>query len=337
MKPKLSALFMSVYMLLCAATSAQNIAFMKGNWYGRAYLPGITDQSYLLTLEVDKIKGNRFEGILKTIRPSDTSIHFDTRVLGMLSGKYFDLIRTKVIYVKNPEETKWQVSCATCKPPKWSFTIEDDQVLIRGEVKKCSKDCDWVSEFSKSLLAFDETAKTAIYALAGKDLPNETVAAVAMKQELAPIAQNNPANTQPAEAGERLPLLPGGEIIFVKNSLPPAATENTNTVFANSAPSYSVRKTETDPKRIILPVPGSIVKRNNGSGSYIYKRTTHTMSRGMASYSVSRASLNIPIAKGAPSAGSIVKEPNNVTTLPAKLPATYPGLQSGRGHNEDIP
>ena len=281
MKPFVPVI-LCILLCLCSKLSyAQDIAFMTGNWQGKAFLPADTTQVYLLSLDIDKIKGNRFEGLLKTIKPSDTSLRFDARVLGMVSKKNFDMVRTKVVYVKSPKETSWKVSCTDCKPPKWTLSIESEDFVIRSVVRNCSPDCDWVTEYRKPVSAFTDKDKPALFALAGAtytpnsiaaapvDNPPESVVTTADQQT---TAQNNilvstDAGNLPDATTSRLALPPAGNIAPVINRFlfANAIVKPANLV---NKPSVTINTTPPEIPRINMAPAGNItVVRSTGTAT----------------------------------------------------------------------
>ena len=59
------------------------------------------------------------------MKPSDSSIHFDSEVKGIVKGKKFGMIRTRIIYARNDVQNKWKVvNCNNCKPPEWEFCLK---------------------------------------------------------------------------------------------------------------------------------------------------------------------------------------------------------------------
>src|SRR6478672_11974857 len=82
---------------------AQDASWLKRSWDGRVYLLGTNPQNYRVVLIVDKVKGKNFEGTMRTIQTSDASVHFDTKISGIVHD------RQVVIDIGT-----WKVQCNTC-------------------------------------------------------------------------------------------------------------------------------------------------------------------------------------------------------------------------------
>lgn len=337
MKPLLPAAYFILCLLCCKQGIAQDIAFMLGNWQGKSYLTADTAQHYQLTLDIDKIKSNRFEGLLKTIKPSDTSLHFDARVLGLVSRKNFDMVRTKVVYVKSSNEKSWQASCTACKPPKWTLTIEVDTFVIRSVVKNCSPDCEWITEFRKPVAAFAEKDKPFVYALTGATyIPEQATVAAATKPDalvmeetpinetissaknvaIAPLSENalfpvaDPVVQETKASPERMVMHPAGDIMPISKPTQPTSLA---LVWAlpKSTPSIKVKELPVQLPRINMPPAGAIVMRSSQPGSLIYRRTYRSLPRQSPGYHLSKLPLRLPAIT------TIAAIPSDETTLSA--------------------
>src|SRR4051794_30492571 len=159
-------ILMTLAILVITSTMyAQSNFWLQGTWRGKAYLPGSDgSQYYLLVMSILEIKGNKFEGIIATMQPTDTSYRFDSRISGVVYDKYLIINRTRILYVKDAPDIKWKVSCNNCKPPRMIFSMENGKIFFRGEEKDCYKECNGVSEFSKDITEFDSSKKEALVA-----------------------------------------------------------------------------------------------------------------------------------------------------------------------------
>ena len=233
MQKKITFLLLAFCCFAFAATShAQKTAWLRGFWTGRAYLPTVDSQSYNLTLEIDKVKNESFEGVLKTMKPSDSSIHFDSEVKGIVKGKKFGMIRTRIIYARNDVQNKWKVvNCNNCKPHEWEFLFEKEKFVIRGAVMNCDPGCNWVTELTKRVNEFDSAEQEELYTLFDdKNKPEKSLFVTASnnKNILVPVAAAEEKRTGILNAG--------GVVVKEKDS---TAGKNTTTV-AQTKPSWEV-------------------------------------------------------------------------------------------------
>ncbi|HXL57702.1 MAG TPA: hypothetical protein VN958_15685, partial [Chitinophagaceae bacterium] len=212
---------MALVMLTITATcNAQNIFWLQGSWQGKAYLPGsAASQYYNLILRIYNIKDNKFEGIITTMQPSDTSIRFDSKISGIVYDKYLIIHRNKILYIKNPPGIGWKVSCNNCKPPPMIFSIENGKFFFKGEAKDCYKECNGMSEFSKDITEFDSSGKKSLYALVnGVQKPEADTISVAqnsnpsLQDTVASLSKENNLIT------ERIPVLPAGNITLTERN-----------------------------------------------------------------------------------------------------------------------
>ena len=155
-----------VFLLTCLMfaaeqASAQNTGWLKRSWSGKAFILGnAPEQNYNLVLTIQKIKGNAFEGVLTTIKPFDTSVHFDTKVTGTIFDRHM-LVNIGL----------WKVSCGSCKPQNLAFSIESGKMYLKGEAKGCSEECTWITVFSKDLVEFAPKEQEDLFAVAEEILP----------------------------------------------------------------------------------------------------------------------------------------------------------------------
>src|SRR5581483_8140995 len=93
----------TLLILIIIPSYSQSTTWLQGRWYGKAFFAGSdATQYYNLALTIYNIKGNKFEGVLTTYQPSDTSLRFDSRISGIIYDKYLVIKRGQVLYVKGP-------------------------------------------------------------------------------------------------------------------------------------------------------------------------------------------------------------------------------------------
>jgi len=255
------------YLLLMLLTSvitnvySQNILWLQGTWNGKAYLPGSNArQLYNVQLIINSTKGNRFEGIIKTIQPSDTSVHFDSRISGTVYEKYLVINRDKILFVKDPTDAHWQLSCNNCKPPHMVFSMKEGSITFSGEVKDCFKTCNGISEFSKEVNEFDVQGKESLFAFisaAEIEAPGNMSLASATIAE--PSKKDIPLTIVPAPVEERIAIIPAGSIVFNTHnniaSVKPKVPEQLSKMAA-----LKINENTLVPKRTMVLPAGDIVK-----------------------------------------------------------------------------
>jgi len=192
---------------------AQNMEWLKGTWSGKAFFSGSdASQYYILMLRVFEINKTKFEGVISTIEPSDTSIRYDARISGIVYDNYLIIERYRIFYVKNAKNARWQLSCSNCKQPRMLFSIESGKFVFRGEEKDCYKECNGTREFSKDINDFDSLNQKTLYALAGAQPPSIITTAVA-KNTNEQVKDSSSSLKEEDAVIQRIPVLPAGKIV----------------------------------------------------------------------------------------------------------------------------
>ncbi|MEP7317496.1 MAG: hypothetical protein ABI921_02105 [Panacibacter sp.] len=252
--------FLIILVLTITSTSyAQNILWLQGTWNGKAYLPGSkARQLYNIQLIISNIKGNKFEGIIKSIQPSDTSVHFDSKISGIVYEKYLIINRNKIIYVKDPADAHWQLSCNNCKPPHMIFSMENGKFSFSGEVKDCFSTCNGISEFSKATDELDTQGKESLFAFVNNSKIAEP-GSISFTQNITPA----PADTLLANGNTaielRIAVLPAGQIVLSQHSKA-LSVSSKPPVLLNNIPSLKIAQNTFPEKRIALLPAGNIIK-----------------------------------------------------------------------------
>ena len=247
-------------LIITATVCAQNIFWLQGNWRGKAYLPGSDgSQYYLLVMSISEIKGNKFEGIIATMQPNDTTYRFDSKISGVVYDKYLIINRSRVLYVKDQPGIKWKVSCNNCKPPRMVFSIEKGKMFFRGEEKDCYKECNGVSEFSKDINEFDSLKKEAVFALVNYVEPSQPDTVLLAKNN-PPVSTNTivEKNTQ-SISEQRIPVLPSADVVSTKHSMSLSSKEEIVALHKN----FSLTIKENPLPRIVLTSAGDIAATTN--------------------------------------------------------------------------
>jgi hypothetical protein len=142
--------------LVCLVTAipgfGQDNQWMAGTWKGAYYgekskLTKIFDTR----LQISKINGSQFEGVVQCILPADTTVRLHTRITGRI---YADHIMTKlkeVVYFKDPPgRYTWAKHCNLCDSMKYTFEKVGDSVVLQGE-RRCDTLCNIVARYTKNI------------------------------------------------------------------------------------------------------------------------------------------------------------------------------------------
>lgn len=243
---------LTVFLILTVTSNAQS-AWLQRSWRGRAYILGNNPQNYDILLMINKVKGKDFEGVMQTFQPADPSVHFDTKVSGIVYDKYL-LINIGT----------WKVKCATCKPQSLAFSIEGKKLFLKGEAKGCSQECTWITVFSIDMDEFDLSLQQSLYASIDKvETPEPDTATVAQNTKPLPDTIATPQQEKSLTT-ERIPVLPAGNIVSLNqnNALP--LLQNPP-VLLHKTLSMIIPQNEPAPQRVAVLPAGIIVlsERNN--------------------------------------------------------------------------
>jgi len=315
---------LTAFVILATAVTcyAQDASWLKRTWEGRAYLLGANPESYKLELTVYSVKGKNFEGTMRTIDPSDPSLHSDTKVSGTVRDKQV------VINIGT-----WKVKCNTCKPQTLGYSVESGRFFLKGEAKGCSVECTWIAEFSEEIDKFNGSDKDELYALAEEQAPETDTAAVA--QNTKPLPQEtivSPAQTPPP--AERIPLLPAGSVAVIEHNSalqlaqkPPTSLDKMLLV---TVPPY----TPPEKRTAILPA-GGIASSGNDTTSHLTQKPPASLDKTLL---VTVPPYTPPEQRIAVlPAGSVVASAHNSALPPPQKPASLPNKNSSLTIKENKP
>ncbi|THU39666.1 hypothetical protein FAM09_14310 [Niastella caeni] len=140
--------------LVCIAVAipgfCQDNKWLAGAWNGVYFgEKSKLTKTFDTRLQIVKVNGSQFEGVVQCILPSDTTIRLHTRITGRI---YNDHIMTKlkeVVYFKDPPgQYTWAKNCNLCDSMKYTFEKQGDSVVLQGE-RKCDTLCNIVARYSK--------------------------------------------------------------------------------------------------------------------------------------------------------------------------------------------
>src|SRR6266496_78484 len=268
---------LTIFLMLTVASNAQS-AWLQRSWRGRAYILGNNPQNYDILLMINKVKGKDFEGVMQTFQPADPSVHFDTKVSGIVYDKYL-LINIGT----------WKVKCATCKPQSLAFSIEGKKLFLKGEAKGCSQECTWITVFSIDMDEFDLSLQQSLYASIDKvETPEPDTATVAQNTKPLPDTIATPQQEKSLTT-ERIAVLPAGTIVLSErnNALPVLQKLSAS---LNKNPSLKMQENIQEPQRIAVLPAGTIVSSEHNSAPLI----TQTPPASLDKTPVMTINVNIP-------------------------------------------
>jgi hypothetical protein len=325
-----------ILLTITATCYSQNIFWLSGSWQGKAYFPGsAASQNYSVLLKVYNIKGNKFEGIITIMQPSDTSVRFDSRISGTVYNTYLIIKREKILYIRNAPNIQWKVSCNNCSPPHMFFSIKKGKFFFGGEQEDCYKECNGITEFSKDMTEFDSSAKESIYALInGPQKPEITTASIAEnkppKETTASLSQEeNPI-------AQRIILIPAGPITLTEHNTTSLLLPKT-TSSLQKHPFVVIKASE--PKRIPVLAAGAIVLSKHNTSLLLPQKLSFSLQRTRPSIIFKEAEhKRVPVL----AAGAIVLSKHNTSLLlPQKgsfsLQRTHPSMILKEAERKRVP
>jgi hypothetical protein len=152
MKRYILVLLVLICMLTVLAGFGQNNQWLAGTWSGvyfgeKSKLTKTLDSR----LQIVKVNGSQFEGIVQCILPSDTSIRLHSRITGRVYGHYIMTKLKEVVYFKDPPgQYTWAKHCNLCDSMKYTFEKVGDSVVLQGE-RRCDTLCNIVARYTKDI------------------------------------------------------------------------------------------------------------------------------------------------------------------------------------------
>ncbi|SEO30660.1 hypothetical protein SAMN05660816_02565 [Niastella yeongjuensis] len=139
-------------MLMVLPGFSQDNQWLKGTWNGVYFgEKSKLTKTFDTRLQITKMSGSQFEGIVQCILPSDTTVRLHTRITGRIYDHYIMTKLKEVLYFKDPPgQYTWAKHCNLCDSMKYSFEKEGDSVVLQGE-RRCDTLCDIVARYSKNI------------------------------------------------------------------------------------------------------------------------------------------------------------------------------------------
>src|SRR5688500_7282269 len=102
-------------------------------------------------LQISKVNGSQFEGVVQCILPTDTTVRLHTRITGRIYANHIMTKLKEVMYFKDPPgQYTWAKHCNLCDSMKYTFEKEGDSVVLQGE-RRCDTLCNIVARYSKNI------------------------------------------------------------------------------------------------------------------------------------------------------------------------------------------
>jgi hypothetical protein len=251
--PAVSILWFSLMPVLCFS---QDNSWIIGDWKGGYFgeKSKIT-KKFDSRLQIIKVYGNVFEGVVQCILPSDTTVRLHTRIMGRIYNNYLMTKLKEVLYFKDPPgQYTWAKHCFTCDSMKLTMVKKGDMVVLNGE-RKCDTLCNIIAQYSRR---FDGVAKkkAAVKEMAYNEFSVEYNAPaagqsgpkfVAAEATPSPISSSPTANT----------IVPSGHT----NAALQTAATNPPTTKANT------QRTNTNPAQNTNAVSAHGIQTPTGSGT----------------------------------------------------------------------
>jgi hypothetical protein len=142
-----------IFGILCTLkVFAQDNQWIKGEWAGVYFgeKSKIT-KTFDTRLQITKVNGSQFEGVVQCILPSDTTVRLHTRLAGRIYAGYIMTKLKEVVYFKDPPgEYTWAKHCNACDSMKYSWSQAGDSIVLQGE-RRCDTLCDIIARYSKNI------------------------------------------------------------------------------------------------------------------------------------------------------------------------------------------
>lgn len=302
--------FAIVFLLSARQLHAQNNSWFKTQWHGVAYLMDKDpDQNYELSVNIQTMKGDKFEGTMKVMQSFDTSVQFNTKVSGIINRDYV------LFNIDN-----WKVKCSNCKPKSLSYTIESDKFFFKGDARGCSQECTWVIEIFKDLIDFDKKDLSSLYALVpAADTALEEPPVAVIENPIAPLPDTAVATlVEKPVVIQRIAILPAGDIVAKPKTTSQFVVKNPS-VLPSKKLTYQIPETVSVLNRTPTIAAGDIIQSEKDTSSLALKVPAGNVSKS----SLQTIPQAISVLNRTPllPAGEIIGTPKDISALSVKSPA----------------
>lgn len=130
----------------------QENQWLKGTWSGVYFgEKSKLTKTFDTRLQISKVYGSLFEGVVQCILPSDTTVRLHTRITGRIYDRYIMTKLKEVTYFKDPPgRYTWAKHCHLCDSMKYTFEKVGDSVVLQGQ-RRCDTLCNIVARYSKNI------------------------------------------------------------------------------------------------------------------------------------------------------------------------------------------
>lgn len=141
-----------VSMLTALSGFGQDNQWIAGEWKGVYFgEKSKLTKTFDTRLQILKVNGSQFEGVVQCMLPTDTTIRLHTRITGRIYPHYIMTKLKEVVYFKDPPgQYTWAKHCNLCDSMKYTWKKEGDSVVLQGE-RRCDTLCNIIARYSKSI------------------------------------------------------------------------------------------------------------------------------------------------------------------------------------------
>jgi hypothetical protein len=152
MKKYILVLIHLVCLLAVLPGFGQNNQWIAGTWSGVYFgEKSKLTKTFDTRLQITKVNGSQFEGVVQCILPNDTTVRLHTRITGRIYDHHIMTKLKEVVYYKDPPgHYTWAKHCNLCDSMKYTFQKEGDSVVLQGE-RRCDTLCNIVARYSKNI------------------------------------------------------------------------------------------------------------------------------------------------------------------------------------------
>lgn len=148
--------YLLVIILICVVAAlpgfGQDNQWLAGAWNG-VYLgeKSKLTKTFDTRLQITKVNGALFEGVVQCILPADTTVRLHTRISGRIYDHHIMTKLKEVLYYKDPPgQYTWAKHCNLCDSMKYTFEKVGDSVVLEGE-RRCDTLCNIVARYTKNV------------------------------------------------------------------------------------------------------------------------------------------------------------------------------------------
>ena len=148
--------YILVIHLVCVVAAlpgfGQDNQWLTGAWNGVYFgEKSKLTKTFDTRLQITKVNGSLFEGVVQCILPADTTVRLHTRISGRIYAHHIMTKLKEVLYYKDPPgQYTWAKHCNLCDSMKYTFEKVGDSVVLQGE-RRCDTLCNIVARYTKNV------------------------------------------------------------------------------------------------------------------------------------------------------------------------------------------